>query len=124
MLDEWIRIGETVGALVETGLQEELSHSLQELEKLPFVLRITPGSCRPDPVLVTRAVALLQKISEADAVQTVCVPDQNPFKMWAIREDGYLSPVLSIEGMPEAYNQPRQQLPRVYERVDLFTLIR
>ena len=52
---------------------------------------------------------------DVDAVRTVCVPFQNPFKMWRIGSDGLMIP-LGIElGIPvEPYNQPRQALPDVY----------
>ncbi len=61
------------------------------------------------------AVYRLIERPDADAVRTVCVPFQNPFKMWRIAPDGLMQP-LGIElGIPmEPYNQPRQALPEVY----------
>ena len=52
---------------------------------------------------------------DADAVRTVCVPFQNPFKMWRIAPDGLMQPLGRDLGIPvEPYNQPRQALPEVY----------
>jgi len=62
---------------------------------------------------IDQAVLRLIECPEADAVRTVCVPFQNPFKMWKIDPEGYLQPLIDIS-VPEAYNLPRQVLPDVY----------
>jgi N-acylneuraminate cytidylyltransferase len=64
---------------------------------------------------IDESVYRLIERPEADAVRTVCIPFQNPFKMWRIGPDGLMIP-LGIElGIPaEPYNQPRQALPEVY----------
>jgi CMP-N-acetylneuraminic acid synthetase len=62
---------------------------------------------------IDQAVLRLIERPEADAVRTVCVPFQNPFKMWKIDPDGFLQPLIDI-GVPEAYNLPRQVLPDIY----------
>jgi len=62
---------------------------------------------------IDQAVLRLIERPEADAVRTVCVPFQNPFKMWKIDQDGFLQPLIDIS-VPEAYNLPRQVLPDVY----------
>ncbi|HEY5671863.1 MAG TPA: hypothetical protein VIS10_17860, partial [Anaerolineales bacterium] len=61
------------------------------------------------------AVYRLMARPEADAVRTVCVPFQNPFKMWRIEPDGFMRPLGVELGIShEPYNQPRQMLPEVY----------
>lgn len=50
---------------------------------------------------------------EADSIRTVCVPFQNPFKMWRIGDDGFMIPLMQTE-FDEPYNMPRQALPDVY----------
>ena len=62
---------------------------------------------------IDQAVMRLIKHPEADAVRTVCVPFQNPYKMWTISPEGYLEPLLETE-FEEPYNMPRQALPDVY----------
>jgi N-acylneuraminate cytidylyltransferase len=62
---------------------------------------------------IDQAVVRLQERPEADAVRTVCIPFQNPFKMWRLREDGFMRPLLEI-GLTEPYNLPRQVLPEVF----------
>jgi N-acylneuraminate cytidylyltransferase len=63
---------------------------------------------------IDQAVARLLDRPEADAVRTVCLPFQNPFKMWHIQPDGLMRPLMQIAGAPEPYNLPRQALPEVY----------
>ncbi|MFH2039878.1 MAG: acylneuraminate cytidylyltransferase family protein [Chloroflexota bacterium] len=61
------------------------------------------------------SVRLLLEHPDADAARTVCIPFQNPFKMWRISPDGLLQPLGTELGIPyEPYNQPRQALPDVY----------
>ncbi len=64
---------------------------------------------------IDEAVYRLMARPEADAVRTVCVPFQNPFKMWRIEPDGFMRPLGVELGIShEPYNQPRQMLPEVY----------
>ena len=42
---------------------------------------------------IDEAVYRLLARPEADAVRTVCVPFQNPFKMWRIEPDGFMRPL-------------------------------
>lgn len=82
----------------------------------------------PDIVVQLRPTSPLRKLShideavyrliekpEADSVRTVCIPFQNPFKMWRITSDGYLAPIgVDLGIKEEPYNQPRQLLPTIY----------
>jgi N-acylneuraminate cytidylyltransferase len=62
---------------------------------------------------IDQAVYRLLERPDADAVRTVCVPFQNPFKMWRIDPDGLMRPLMQT-AFKEPYNQPRQVLPEVY----------
>lgn len=81
---------------------------------------------RPDIVVQLRPTSPFRRVShidgaagcliehpEADAVRTVCIPFQNPYKMWRIGPDGRLQPLMATE-FAEPYNMPRQALPEVY----------
>jgi CMP-N-acetylneuraminic acid synthetase len=73
---------------------------------------------------IDQAVYRLLEQPAADAVRTVCLPFQNPFKMWRIGQDGFMHPLLELPSLPgdwhatgqrkEPYNMPRQELPEVY----------
>jgi N-acylneuraminate cytidylyltransferase len=62
---------------------------------------------------IDEAVYRLIEQPQADSIRTVCVPFQNPFKMWQIDAQGFMQPLLRI-GLKEPYNMPRQLLPVVY----------
>lgn len=62
---------------------------------------------------IDEAVQHLIKRPEADSIRTICIPFQNPYKMWSIDADGFMHPILQTRH-PEPYNLPRQSLPEVY----------
>jgi CMP-N-acetylneuraminic acid synthetase len=64
---------------------------------------------------VDQAVRLLREHPEAECVRSVVSPGQNPYKMWQIDpQSGTMQPLLTIQGIAEPYNTPRQLLPAVY----------
>ena len=65
--------------------------------------------------LVDQAVRLLHKHAEVECVRSVVSPGQNPYKMWKIDpQTGHMIPLLTVPGISEPYNTPRQLLPAVY----------
>lgn len=93
-------------------------HALEWLynyeENLPeIIVQLRPTSPFRRVTHINQAVYRLLEHPEADSVRTVCVPFQNPFKMWRIRQDGTMEPLLETE-IKEPYNMPRQALPEVY----------
>ncbi|MBM3151246.1 MAG: acylneuraminate cytidylyltransferase family protein [Chloroflexi bacterium] len=95
-------------------------HALRWLEQQEgyrpeVVVQLRPTSPFRRVAHIDGAVRLLLENPAADAVRTVCIPFQNPFKMWRIAADGFMQPVGVELGIPdEPYNQPRQSLPEVY----------
>jgi CMP-N-acetylneuraminic acid synthetase len=64
---------------------------------------------------IDQAVRLLREHPEAECVRSVVVPGQNPYKMWQIDpHSGRMLPLMTVQGIDEAYNTPRQLLPAVY----------
>ncbi|GAB4523854.1 MAG: acylneuraminate cytidylyltransferase family protein [Anaerolineales bacterium] len=63
---------------------------------------------------IDQAASLLLERPEADSIRSVSPPSQNPFKMYRIGGDGLLRALVEVPGLPEAYNMPRQALPKVY----------
>lgn len=78
-----------------------------------IVVHLRPTSPFRRIAHIEDAVRVLAAFPHADAARTVCEPFQNPFKMWTIDDDGFLSPLMQGFG-DEPYNQPRQALPRVF----------
>lgn len=79
-----------------------------------IVVQLRPTSPFRRVQHIDEAVYRLIERPEADAVRTVCIPFQNPFKMWRIGNGGFMKPIGIELGIPhEPYNQPRQALPEV-----------
>jgi N-acylneuraminate cytidylyltransferase len=78
------------------------------------VVQLRPTSPVRPPDCVDNAVRLLLENPEADSVRGVVTSGQNPYKMWRIDPDGRMKPLLSLEGLAEPYNAPRQELPQTY----------
>lgn len=63
---------------------------------------------------IDRAIQTFLSRSDVDSLRSVTLAKQTPFKMWLIGENGCLEPIIKAEDGREAYNLPRQVLPRVY----------
>ncbi len=79
------------------------------------VVQLRPTSPIRPRGLVDEAVRLLRAHPDADCVRGVVPSAQNPFKMWRVDgPDRPMRPLLSLEGVAEPYNAPRQSLPPTY----------
>lgn len=93
-------------------------HALQWLEqedgyRPEAVVQLRPTSPLRAPDCVDKAVALLLSSTEIDSVRGVVLSGQNPYKMWHIKDDGRMVPLLH-NGFEEPFNMPRQKLPSTY----------
>lgn len=59
-------------------------------------------------------INLLLEHPEADAIRSVVENPEPVFKMWFKDADGKMKPVVEDDCFPEAYNLPRQSLPKAY----------
>lgn len=65
--------------------------------------------------LIDKAIQALIDNPEASCVRTITEAHETPYKMWKRdTSSSYITPVLELEGRPQAYNLPRQLLPKVY----------
>ena len=129
--DEITEISRSYGA--ETPFVRPAEHSQDNTPDLPVFRHALEWLAenegyRPDIVVQLRPTSPFRRVRhiddavyrlierpDADAVRTVCVPFQNPFKMWRIGLDEIMIPLGTELGVPvEPYNQPRQVLPEVY----------
>ncbi len=89
------------------------------------VVQLRPTSPVRPLNCVDDAVNLLLAHPEADSVRGVVEADQCPYKMWLIDpSDGHMNPLIGVEGIPEAYNAPRQQLPKAFWQIGHIDAIR
>lgn len=61
---------------------------------------------------IENMVRYLKEHSEVDSIRCVAPAKEIAYKMWHMDESGMLSPIM--KEIPECYNMPRQQLPKVY----------
>lgn len=61
---------------------------------------------------IDKMIEILLSDPTLDSVRCIAPAKEVPFKMWYLNENNTISPILNH--IPEAYNMPRQQLPRVY----------
>jgi CMP-N,N'-diacetyllegionaminic acid synthase len=78
-----------------------------------LVVHLRPTGPVRETALIERAVQLMLKSPQADALRSVGTAEQTPYKMWRI-EDSFLRPLIELPGYPEAHSMPRQKLPVAY----------
>jgi N-acylneuraminate cytidylyltransferase len=89
-----------------------------------LVVQLRPTSPLRPPDCIDQAVQVLLDHPDADAVRGVIPSAQNPYKMWHISELGRMTPLLSLPGVAEPYNAPRQDLPQTYWQTGHIDVIR
>jgi YrbI family 3-deoxy-D-manno-octulosonate 8-phosphate phosphatase len=95
-------------------------HTLQWLEenegyRPEIMVQLRPTSPIRPKGMLDDAIRILLQHAEADCVRGVVPAGQNPYKMWRFDgEDQPMKPLLSVDGIAEPYNAPRQILPPVY----------
>ena len=104
-------------------------HALLWLEKNEkykpeIIVQLRPTSPVIPMGLIDDGIEALINHPEADSIRGVVPSEQNPYKTWHIQANGTLRPVLQIDGLPEAYNVPRQKLPKTYWQTGHIDVIR
>lgn len=90
-------------------LEENEGYHPEVVVQLRPTSPVRPKKCLDD------AVNLLLEHPEADCVRGVVSAAQNPFKMWTIdSQSGQMKSLLTVEGLKEPYNAPRQILPETF----------
>lgn len=90
-----------------------------------LVIQLRPTSPVRPRNCVDEAVALLNAHPEADSVRGVVPSGQNPYKMWHVEEkSGKMQPLMTLDGVREPYNAPRQSLPPTFWQTGHIDVIR
>lgn len=79
-----------------------------------IVVQLRPTSPIRPRGIVDEAIDILINHPEADSVRGVIPSGQNPYKMWRVNDHGQMTPLLSLPGILEPFNSPRQALPQTY----------
>lgn len=88
-----------------------------------LVVHLRPTEPLRSPEDIDHAVEAMLARPDATALKSVSVPKQTPYKMWRLA-DGWLKPLLTLEGVPEPHAMPRQRLPQVLWQNGLVDVIR
>lgn len=90
-------------------LEENESYHPDIVLHLHATTPVRPHGC------LDSAIRLLLDQPQADCVRSVVEAGQNPHKMWRIDvATGLMDPLLTVPGIAEPYNVPRQSLPPIY----------
>jgi CMP-N,N'-diacetyllegionaminic acid synthase len=73
-----------------------------------IVVQLRPTSPFRRVIHIEESIRLLRATPDATAVRAVCVPSQNPYKMYSLNEAGFLAPLVPGFGLEPL---PRQSLP-------------
>jgi N-acylneuraminate cytidylyltransferase len=87
--------------------------STHENYRPELVVHLRPTGPVRDPKRIEEAVKLMLAHPGADALRSVGLAEQTPYKMWRV-EGAFLQPVVRLPEYPEAHSMPRQSLPLAY----------
>lgn len=96
---------------------EVFEHALNYLKEnesyVPdIIVQLRPTYPIRDVNDIDHMVEMLINHPEADSVRCIIQTKETPYKMWSKQENGIISPIMNE--IKEAYNMPRQSLPKVY----------
>lgn len=115
----------------DTSLDIEVfQHSLHWLQNneqyyADICVHLRPTHPIRDPADIDKMISILEEDPTLDAIRSVSPAKQTPYKMWLFSDETshQIHPVTSCE-VPEAYNAPRQKLPKVYMQNACIDVIR
>lgn len=93
----------------------------QENYQPELVVQLRPTYPIRRPEDIDAMLRMMLADEQIDSVRSIAPAKEIPYKMWKMKEDGWIEPLLAEP--PECYNMPRQQLPRVYYQnacIDVF----
>ncbi|MCH7971883.1 MAG: acylneuraminate cytidylyltransferase family protein [Chloroflexi bacterium] len=107
---------------------EAFQHVLYELQarekyRPDIIVQLRPTSPVRQPGQVDTGIETLLNNPGTDSVRAVAPSPATPYKMWRIESDT-LTPLLTIEGVPEPFNMPRQALPEVWWQTGTLDIMR
>lgn len=109
---------------------EVFKHALRYLEetenyKPDLIVQLRPTS----PIRFVKDIDVcIEKMMQhktADSLRIVTEAPITPYKMWTIEDaDQPMNPLLTVDGVPEPYNEPRQRLPKAYWQIGTLDVIK
>lgn len=96
----------------------------QNGQKFPdFIVQLRPTSPLRPVGLIDKSIAHFLKHPQADSLRSIVESSQTPYKMW-LKDRSVLKPIIQDRSIFEAYNSPRQELPRTYYQAGSVDIIK
>lgn len=92
----------------------------QEIPEM--IIQIRPTAPARDSPTIRDAIRFMQKHLEFDSLRSVSVPHQTPYKMWLMKDNKELAPVIKTEEL--SYDMPTQALPKCFEQDGIVDIVR
>ena len=97
---------------------EVFEHTLKWLKEnegyeADLCVHLRPTHPIREPSDIEAMIRLAKSSPDVDSVRSVSLAKQIPYKMWLFSENDRMTPLITCS-IPEAYNAPRQKLPKVY----------
>jgi N-acylneuraminate cytidylyltransferase len=107
---------------------DAFQHVLRELQarenyRPDIIVQLRPTSPIRQPGQVDTGIETLLNNPGTDSIRAVTTSPATPYKMWKIKSD-ILTPLLTLDGVPEPFNMPRQALPEVWWQTGTLEIIR
>lgn len=80
-----------------------------------LVVHLRPTTPNRRVETIDLAIQTYLKHPDIDSLRSVTPAEHSPFKMWFIKDDGCLQPVIRLGNRHESFNLPRQALPPAYQ---------
>lgn len=95
----------------------------EEQYRPDYVVQLRPTSPVRPPDLIDQCVQKLRETG-GDSLRVVTPAPVTPYKMWTLQPHHFrMDPLLSLDGVEEPYNEPRQSLPPVYWQIGTLDVI-
>lgn len=110
---------------------ETFAHALEWLKategQLPdIIVHLRPTSPIRFVEEIDKCIARLADNANATSLRAVTLSPKSPYKMWRLgeTEDDFMIQLLTVDGIDEPYNEPRQNLPKVYLHTGMLDIFR
>ena len=89
-----------------------------------IVVQLRPTTPLRQAHWIDECVEMLLADPSASSVRSVTPAHPTPYKMWKRGADNVLTPLMTVEGVPEPFNMPRQSLPEAWWQTAHIDVIR
>ncbi|WP_158638398.1 acylneuraminate cytidylyltransferase family protein [Panacibacter ginsenosidivorans] len=109
---------------------EVFTHALEWLQEnenyIPdYIVQLRPTSPVRLNGMIDQCINKMLQHPEADSLRIITEAPVTPYKMWlAADNDTAMRPLLTLDGVTESYNMPRQNLPKVYWQTGTLDIIK